>query len=155
MSAGLMRIATHAFWDGIKLFPPPTLSNIETALKMGTAIHGAKFHFVVESALTGAPLFSGQTARERALDIFSYLRLWDTEQRNGVLIYVLLADKAVEVVADRGLADSTTTPEWKAVCSAMESEFRDQRFEIGAVNGIHAVNNILIHHFRSCAGTPI
>jgi uncharacterized membrane protein len=53
------------------------------------------------------------------------------------------------------LADSTTTPEWKAVCSAMESEFRDQRFEIGAVNGIHAVNNILIHHFRSCAGTPI
>lgn len=152
MNAGLKRIATHAFysfWDGIKLFPPVTLTNIETALKMGSAIHGARFHFVVESSLSGGPLFSGQTARERALDIFSHLRLWDTEERNGVLIYVLLADKAFEIVADRGLQNITTAEEWHAIRQAMENEFRDRHFENGAVNGVHAVNNLLIHHFRS------
>ncbi len=157
MNCGLKRIATHAFyafWDGIKLFPPVTLTNIETALKMGASIHGAKFHFVVESALTGASLFSGQSARERALDVFSYLRLWDTEQRNGVLVYILLADKAVEIVADRGLSATISDADWNTICHAMENEFHDRRFESGAINGIHAVNNILIHHFRSCAGTP-
>jgi uncharacterized membrane protein len=155
MSNRLKRIATHAyyaFWDGVRLFPPITLSNIESALKMGSTIHGAKFHFVVESALTGAPLFSGQSARDRALDIFAYLRLWDTEQRNGVLIYVLLADKAVEIVVDRGLQSITTAAEWSAICHAMENEFHLRHFENGAINGIHAVNNLLIHHFRRFAG---
>ncbi len=156
MNGGFERIATHAFyafWDGIKLFPPVTLTNIETALKMGSTIHGAKFHFVVEAALTGVPLFSGQSARDRSLDIFSYLRLWDTEVRNGVLVYVLLADKAVEIVADRGLLATTTDAEWNGICRAMENEFRDRRFEAGALNGIHAINNLLIHHFRPIAGT--
>ena len=144
----------HSLWDGIKLFPPGTLSSVETALKMGSAIHGAKIHFVVESALTGIPLFSGQSARERAIDIFSYLRLWDTERRNGVLIYLLLADKAIEIVADRGLLAATNEAEWQAICRAMEDEFRDRRFEAGAVNGVHAVNNLLIHHFRLSAEAP-
>ena len=158
MSDKLKRIATHAyysFWDGIKLFPPATLSNIEAALKMGTAIHGAKVHFVVESSLDGISLFSGQSARERALDIFTHLHLWDTEERNGVLIYVLLADKAIEFIADRGLQYVVTSEEWSAICRAMEGAFREHHFENGAINSIHAVNNLLIHHFRPHAGITI
>lgn len=158
MMEQLKRIAKHAFyafWDGIKLFPPATLSNIETALKMGTGIHGAKVHFVVESSLAGMSLLSGQSARERALDIFTHLRLWDTEERNGVLIYVLLADKAIEFVADRGLQNVVTGEEWNAICHAMEGAFRERHFENGAINSIHAVNNLLIHHFRPHAGITI
>jgi uncharacterized membrane protein len=158
MKNTMKRIANHAFyafWDGIKLFPPVTLSNIETALKMGSTIHGAKFHFVVEPALNGGPLFTGQSARDRALDIFTHLRVWDTDERNGVLIYVLLADKAIEIVADRGLNGTTSEEEWRAICQAMEKDFRDRRFENGSINGIHAINNLLIHHFRSHAGLAL
>ena len=79
------------------------LERIEQAIKAGEATHSGQIRFVVEGALDGGPLFRNQPARERALDIFSQLRIWDTAHNNGVLIYLLLADRDVEIVADRGI----------------------------------------------------
>src|SRR5581483_2543771 len=104
MSIG--RIARHLLehhWRARRVFTPAVLARIEEAIQAGERTHSGQLRFVVEGALDGAPLFRNQTARERALDIFSRLRIWDTAHNNGVLIYLLLADRNVEIVADRGI----------------------------------------------------
>ena len=103
---GIRRIGKHLLehrWRVRRIFPPAVLAAIEQAIKAGEATHSGQVRFVVEGALDGAPLFRDQPARERALDIFSQLRIWDTAHNNGVLIYLLLADRDVEIVADRGI----------------------------------------------------
>ncbi len=86
-----------------RTFSRGTLSNIEAAIKASEAEHVGEIRFAVEGGLDGAPLFKGQSARDRAIELFSQLRVWDTQQNTGVLIYLLLADRAVEIVADRGI----------------------------------------------------
>ena len=103
---GIRRIGRHLLehrWRLRRIFPPQVLARIEQAIKAGEATHSGQVRFVVEGALDGAPLFRNQPARERALDIFSQLRIWDTAHNNGVLIYLLLADHDFEIVADRGI----------------------------------------------------
>ncbi len=100
------RIGRHLLehrWRVRRIFPPQVLAAIEQAIRAGEATHSGQVRFVVEGALDGAPLFRDQPARERALDIFSQLRIWDTARNNGVLIYLLLADRNVEIIADRGI----------------------------------------------------
>ena len=72
------------------------------------------------------------TPRERAGQVFAQLRVWDTELRNGVLIYVLVADRDVEIVADRGAAARISPTEWEGVCRLIESHFREGRFREGS-----------------------
>ncbi|MBC7583338.1 MAG: TPM domain-containing protein, partial [Tardiphaga sp.] len=100
-----------------------------------------------EGALDGAPLFRDQSARERAIDVFSQLRIWDTEHNNGVLIYLLLADRDVEIVVDRGIDAHVGAAGWEAICQAMEAEFRAGHFERGVIRGIAAVTQHLATHF--------
>lgn len=103
---GIKRIGKHLLehrWRVRRDFPPRVLEAIERAIKAGEATHSGQIRFVVEGALDGVPLFRDQPARERALDVFSHLRIWDTHHNNGVLIYLLLADRDVEIVADRGI----------------------------------------------------
>jgi uncharacterized membrane protein len=107
---------------------------------------------VVEGALDGAPLFRGQPARERALDVFSQLRIWDTEDNNGVLIYLLLADRDVEIVADRGIHARVGAAGWEAICNEMETDFRAGDFARGAIRGIDAVSRHLAAHFPKRGG---
>jgi uncharacterized membrane protein len=90
--------------------------------------------------------------RERALEIFGLLRIWDTEDNAGVLVYLLLADRDVEIVADRGIHRKVGTPEWEAVCRTMETAFRDGRYAEGAENGIARINALLAEHFPRAAG---
>jgi uncharacterized membrane protein len=123
------------------------LNAIENAIKASEATHVGEIRFVVEGCLDGAPLFAGQSARERAIDVFSQLRVWDTQHNNGLLIYVLLADHAVEIVADRGIHDKVSPGEWKQVCRAMEEAFRQSNFEGGVVAGVQAVTRHLAAHF--------
>src|SRR4030095_9614316 len=107
--AGSMRIrrfGRHLLahrWRLRRIFPPASLARIEQAIKAGEATHSGQVRFVVEGALDGGPLFRNQPARERALDVFSQLRIWDTAHNSGVLIYLLLADHDFEIVADRGI----------------------------------------------------
>ena len=84
---------------------------------------------------------------QRALDQFSHLRIWDTAHNNGVLIYLLLADRDVEIVADRGINDKVGAEGWETICQEMETEFRAGNFERGVIQGIEAVSRELARHF--------
>jgi uncharacterized membrane protein len=130
-----------------KAFPPQALAAIEQAIKASEASHAGQIRFVVEGALDGAPLFRNQSARERAIDVFSQLRIWDTEHNNGVLIYLLLADRDVEIVVDRGIDAHVGTQGWEAICQVMEADFRAGHFERGVIKGINAVTRHLATHF--------
>ena len=113
---GIKRIGKHLLahrWRLRRLFPAAVLANIEQAIKAGEAGHAGQVRFVVEGALDGAPLFRDQSARQRAIDVFSQLRIWDTAHNNGVLIYLLLADRKVEIVADRGIDAKVGSAGWE------------------------------------------
>ena len=105
---------TH--WQVSRAFPRKTLIAIEQTVKASETAHAGEIRFVVEGALHSTPLLDGQSARERALEVFSQLRIWDTEHNNGVLIYLLLADRDVEIVADRGIHSKLGTREWETIC---------------------------------------
>lgn len=146
----LARIARHLLTGRRQvttLFPPPVLAAIERAIKQCEATHRGQICFAVEGALDGAPLWRGQSAHERALDVFARLRVWDTEHNNGVLIYLLLADRNVEIVADRGIHVRVGAEGWETICRAMEAEFRRGHFEAGVLFGIRAIGTHLAAHF--------
>jgi uncharacterized membrane protein len=148
----IMRIFRHltmTHWQVRRTFPKQTLMAIERAIKASETAHTGEIRFVVEGALDGAPLFKGQPARERAIDVFSQLRIWDTEHNNGVLIYLLLADRNVEIVADRGIHAKAGTREWESICRKMEAAFKQQNYEDGVVTGIQAVTQHLVINFPS------
>ncbi len=147
---GIARITKHLIvhrWQVRKLFPPHVLERIGHEITACEASHRGQIRFVVEGALDGAPLFRGQSARERALDVFSQLRIWDTEHNNGVLIYLLLADRDVEIIADRGINARVGSGGWEQICRAMEAQFRQNRFEEGVIFGIRAIGKHLAQHF--------
>jgi len=147
---GIGRITKHLVehhWRARRVFTPRVLRAIEAATGAGEATHSGQVRFVVEGALDGRPLFHGQDARERALDIFSHLRIWDTEHNNGVLIYLLLADRKVEIIADRGIDARVGETGWQKICRDLEAEFRRGQFEAGAIKGIEAVSRELAKHF--------
>src|ERR1700709_1143150 len=133
----------HHHWWQRRYFPPKVLAAIEAAIKAGEATHSGQVRFVVEGARDGAPLFRGQSARDRALDIFGQLRIWDTAHNNGVLIYLLLADRNVEIVADRGIDASVGMKGWEKICLEMETNFKAGKFETGVIKGIAAVSRQL------------
>jgi uncharacterized membrane protein len=154
---GIARIGKHLLehhWRARRLFPPKALTAIEQAIKTGETTHSGQVRFVVEGALDGAPLFRNQPARERALDIFAQLRIWDTVHNNGVLIYLLLADRDVEIVADRGIDVKVGAAGWEKICRDMEGDFKAGKFESGVIRGIEAVSRQLAQHFPAHGQGP-
>ena len=152
---GIRRIGRHLVehrWRVRRIFPPGVLAVIEQAIKAGEATHSGQLRFVVEGALDGAPLFRDQPARERALDVFSQLRIWDTAHNNGVLIYLLLADRDVEIIADRGIDARVGAAGWETICKAMEADFKADNFAGGVIKGIDAVSRLLATHFPAQGG---
>lgn len=128
-------------------FDAGTLAAIETAVRHCEAQHAGQIRFAVEAGLPLSALWRDQTPRERALEVFSELRVWDTEHNNGVLIYLLLADRDVEIVADRGVAGAAVpAAEWERCCQAMEEHFRAGAFREGAIAGVEAVAAVLARH---------
>ena len=149
------RIARHLIvskWRVKRAFPGDALVAIDKAIKASEAAHRGEIRFAVEGALHIEPLLRGQTARERAIDVFSQLRVWDTEQNNGVLIYLLLADRDVEIVADRGIDAKVGPEEWEKICRYMEAAFRQGHFERGVLSGIQEVTRHLALHFPPTGG---
>ena len=146
----IKRIAKHLLlthWQVNRAFSSETLTAIDSAIKASEAAHVGEIRFSVEGALDGTALFRGQSARERAIDVFSQLRIWDTEHNNGVLIYLLLADRDVEIVADRGIHARVGLEEWEKICRTMEAAFKQENYEGGVVSGIQAVTQHLMKHF--------
>ena len=132
-----------------RAFPNSSLNKIEAAIKASETSHAGEIRFAVEGGLDGSPLFKGHSARERAIELFSQLRVWDTQANTGVLIYLLLADRAVEIVADRGIHAKVDAQEWSKVCRQMEAAFRQSNFEGGVLAGVQAVTQHLKQHFPS------
>ena len=112
------------------------MAAIEQAIAASEREHSGEVRFAVEPALDTSALLAGESARERAIEVFSLLRLWDTDQRNGVLIYLLLADRDIEIVADRGVAAKVDASEWEAICREMEASLRSGDYGAAVVRGI-------------------
>jgi uncharacterized membrane protein len=130
-----------------RAFPPAAMAAIEEAIARGEAAHSGEVRFAVEAALDPAALLAGRSARERAIDVFSELRVWDTAENNGVLIYLLLADRDIEIVADRGADAKVNAREWEAICRVMEEALRRGEYQQALVQGIEAVSALLARHF--------
>lgn len=155
MSIGrIIRHLLQHHWRARRVFPRSVLDRIEQAIKQSEATHSGQVRFVVEGALDGRPLFRNQHARERALDVFSHLRIWDTAHNNGVLIYLLLADRDVEIIADRGIDAKVGAAGWERICRPMETEFAAGQFERGVIDGIAAVSRELAKHFPPGGAQP-
>ena len=145
-----MRWVKHLLLDDLavrRAFPRRVLTAIGDAIGEQEKRHRGELRFVVEGGLPLGPLYSGRTAHERAIEVFSRLRIWDTEDNAGVLIYLLLADRRVEIVADRGIHAKVGSAAWDVICGEMQSAFAKGRFEEGAALGIGAISDLLAMHF--------
>ncbi len=123
------------------------MANIEAAIQAAETRHMGELRFAVESGLDIHELWHGITPRQRAIEVFSQLRIWDTEHNSGVLVYLLLADRRVEIVADRGIHAKVGDEQWQAICREMEQHFRNGSFEQGVMQGITAISGLLQQHF--------
>ena len=151
----LLRLLRHLAttrWSTRRHFTPRVRKAIEEAIGECESRHAGQIRFVVETAFDLPELWHDLTPRRRAVQLFGLLGVWDTEHNNGVLIYVLMADRVVEIVADRGIAARITPGEWQAVCRQMEHHFRQGRFGEGSVLGVLGVGALLGRHFPGAAG---
>lgn len=153
--ARLFRHFMAAYWHIKRDFPEPSLKAIEAAIRAAEATHAGEVRFAIEAALRPAQLIQGMSARERALEVFSLLRVWDTEQNSGVLIYVQLGDRDVEIIADRGIQmKAGGNQEWQRIVAAMQDDYAKRHFEAGTVRGIAAVAEQLAKHFPAVGANP-
>jgi uncharacterized membrane protein len=146
----LKRIARHLF--SFQRLPQSTLDAIEKAIGESEAGHRGELRFAAEGSLEGAALLAGQSARERAIEVFSLLRVWDTEENNGVLIYLLLADHDIEIVADRGINARVGPGEWERICRTMEQALARGAYAEGIVAGIREVSALIARHYPPRSG---
>jgi uncharacterized membrane protein len=153
----LSRVLRHLVlphWSVLRAFPKPALGAIKRAIASSEASHQGELRFVVEAGLPLSALWRGQSPRARAVELFSRLRVWDTAQNSGVLIYLQLIDRRVEIVADRGI-DARVGPEfWNVVCRRMEQAFREGRFEAGSLVALSEITAALREHFPSAGDNP-
>ena len=150
----LKRFLRHVMMRPLKArrwFSETTLDAIQREVATLEARHRGEVCFVVESELATAQLWRELSSRDRAREVFAAQGVWNTEENNGVLIYLLLADRKVEVVADRGVDGKAAPGEWQAICQVMEARFREGRFEEGAIAGVRAVSEVLERHFPAGA----
>jgi uncharacterized membrane protein len=138
----------------LRAFPPASLDAIERAIDESEHHHRGEIRFAIEGSLEPGEVWAGKTPRERAIEVYAALGVWDTEENNGVLIYVLLADRDVEIVADRGFNVRVTPAQWNAVCEEMDREFAAGRYREGAVLGVERVGGIIAAFYPQLAGPP-
>jgi uncharacterized membrane protein len=136
-----------------RAFPPAALARIEEAVRASERRHRGQVCVAIEGSLPAARVLKKLTPRERALEVFGTLRVWDTEENCGVLVYLLLADRDVEIVADRGIHRAVGDDAWQAICRRMESAFRAGNHAGGVVQGVMEISALLAQHFpRDGAG---
>ena len=137
---------------GKRLFPAATLNAIRDAIAAGEVLHRAEVRVIVEAALDCEALFKGMSARDRASELFTLYRIWDTEENCGVLIYINLADRRVEIIADRGLAKCVSADDWQAICATMTSGFARDAYHDSVLAGLLQLNALLAAHFPENRG---
>jgi uncharacterized membrane protein len=132
--------------DVHRAFPPEEMVRVENAIAEGELRHAGQVCFAVEAALPLPRVWRGDSPRERALEVFGLLRVWDTERNDGVLVYMLLADRDVEIIADRGIDSRVGQPAWEAICRTMEKACRAGRYAEGVEEGVQAIAALLAQH---------
>lgn len=146
----IVRFFKHLFstpWQVQRHFSAQSLNIIEQAIASSERIHAGEIRFVVEAGLHPMQILYNKSPKKRALELFSHLNIWDTAQNNGVLIYLLLADRDVEIVADRGIHAHVGADGWEQICHDMEVLFRQGQFEAGVLQGIAEISAALAQHF--------
>lgn len=141
-------------WAWRRAFPQATLDSIEAAVRISETRHSGEIRFAIENSLAPERVWRGMSGRERAVEVFSSLRVWDTEHNSGVLIYLLLADRDIEIIADRGIAARVDAAVWEQVAHTMEAAFRQGEFERGALAGIEQISALLEAHFPPSGHNP-
>jgi len=151
----LLRILRHLIapqWLARRTFPQASRKAIGAAVTASEQHHGGELRFVVEAGLPFMDLWREASPRDRAIEIFSNLRVWDTEHNSGVLIYLQLQDRRVEIVADRGIAAKVAQAEWDAICRSMEAAFRSGAYQSGVLEAIGSVGRLLAIHDPASPG---
>jgi len=150
MTGSIRRFFIHLFsgpWLVRRHFSVSAMSSVEKAIEHSERSHSGQICFVVEAGLHPYYVLTGLSPRARALEVFSNLRVWDTGQNNGVLIYLLMADHDVEIVADRGFNQRVSAETWTQICHDMEQQFAEGRFEAGVLHGVEQISQLLQQHF--------
>lgn len=153
LSRLLRHLALPGWWLR-RVFSAADLAAIGAAVTACEQRHRGELRFVVEATLPLSALWGDRTPRARAADLFSTLRLWDTEENSGVLIYVQLADRRVEILADRGIAARVPQAEWDALCRGMERSFGTGRWREGALQAVNRAGELLAEHFPAGKRNP-
>lgn len=135
-----------------RAFPAATLDAIQHAVAASEDAHRGELCFAVEGGLPLRAIMAGLSSRERAHAVFAQLRVWDTRENTGVLVYVQLADHAIEIVTDRGIAARIDDGAWQRICAAMKRHFAEGRYQAGAVEAVAAIGALLAEHFPAMPG---
>jgi hypothetical protein len=141
-------------WKIRKFFPTPDLDAIEAAIKVSESQHNAQIRFAVEHGLNIFQIMHGVTPRMRAAELFSELGVWNTEHNSGVLVYVLLAERDFEIIADRGVSAHISHEEWARISAIVEDSFRTGRFREGVVSGISEITKHLVRLYPINSDNP-
>lgn len=153
----LQRFFTHLFalpLQARRRFPQTTLNRIQDAIARSEQQHRGEIRFVVEHGLDLLDVLRGETAHQRATQWFSDLQVWDTADNTGILIYVLLAEKDIEILADRGINQQVPPAFWEQICADMTRDFQAGSFESGVLKAIARMTQVLVEQFPSTAHNP-
>lgn len=135
-----------------RCFPARALASIQQAVADGERAHRGEVCFAVEGALPWQSLWRRQSARERAIEVFGRLKVWDTRENTGILVYVLLSERAIEIVADRGVSSLVDDASWLAICQRLRDRFFAGEFQAGALAAIDEISRLLVEHFPAEEG---
>jgi uncharacterized membrane protein len=155
MLARLHRLLRHRLLDEAdtrKAVPPDMVARLTQRIAASERRHTGEIRVCVEASLPTSYLLRDATARQRAVAMFGKLRVWDTEHNNGALVYLLLAEHAIEIVADRGLARRVDPGEWQRIVQRMGAAFREGRYEDGLTQALEEVSALLVAHFPATEG---
>lgn len=156
----LQRLLRHRWHEPSavrRALPPAALARLTRRVQASEQRHSGEIRFYIEAGLPASYLWRRlplpQLVRQRALTLFGKLRVWDTEHNNGVLIYLLLAERSIEIVADRGLNHHVPPQDWQAMIARMADAFRAGRFEEGLTQALEEISALLVQHFPLATGT--
>lgn len=148
-----MRVLKHLFAPSAKrLFPTDALQRIAALIATSEAVHTGEICFAVEPNLHPRAVLAGMTAHQRAREVFARLGVWDTRANNGVLLYLLLADHRIEIVADRGFDGLVSPEQWRGVCQLMEERLRAGESEQAVEQAVAAISDLVARHFPRVGG---
>lgn len=135
-----------------RYFPPATLARIDAAIAASEQSHRAEIRCAVEASLSIANLLNAVDSKARAIEVFAMLRMWDTAENNGVLLYMLLAEHKIEIIADRGFANRVTNAQWMSICAELELAFAAGNYEAGTLHALDRISALARQHFPATDG---